>query len=379
MGMKDDVQQEYEELKNHFKKTSFDDFRSGDWFSTFVQWMLTEYAKQVDADYLRRKYPGAGARNQAKKAVDLASKYAGVAGGASAAAVTGLELAGLGPQAIVAVPAIGAAVMADIGFTTRLQLRTTYDLSVLHRAPLCLDDAEDCYLIFMTALGIKLSEVAGGFVKAVGPQIVQYNMRRFLRNGFRAALVEIIKKVAGSAIARKLTEKAILRVLVPGISIPISASANYAFTRSMLKVANKQMQRRGYIIEPLLKLYSVEKDFPRDFVVQSLIVMMESPRREGWDEEQMNSLRQTQSFLALSDAQVSALENWFDRTAADLAASLPKMDSRVAAALVEFLARCAALGDPSGDAAYSQAIEKIARAIHVDDIPSISHARTAAA
>jgi hypothetical protein len=379
MGMKDDVRHEYEELRNHFKKTSFDDFRSGSWFSTFVQWMLTEYAKQVDADYLRRRYPGAGARNQAKKAVDLASKYAGVAGGFSAAAVTGLELAGLGPQAIITVPTIGAAVMADIGFTTRLQLRTTYDLSVLHRAPLSLDDAEDCYLIFLTALGIKLSEIAGGLVKAVGPQIVQYNMRKLLRSGVRAALVEIIKKVAGTAIARKLTEKALLRVLVPGISIPISASANYAFTRSMLKVANKQMQRRGYIIEPLLKLYSVEKDFPRELVVQSLIVVMESPKREGWDEEQMNALRQTQSFLALSDAQVSALENWFDRTAEDLAACLRKPDPRAAAALVEFLVRCAALGDPSGDAAYSQAIEKTAAALRVDDITPISHARAAIA
>jgi hypothetical protein len=378
MSMQDDVRREYEDLKSHFQSTHFEDFKSGGWFAGFVQWMLKEYAQKVDADYLRRKYPGAGPRNQAKKAIALASKYASITGGASAAAVTGLELTLVTPGAPLAVGGIAAMVMADIGATTRLQLRTTYDLSVIHRAPLSLNDAEDCYLIFLNALGLKVSEMAGGLAKTVGPKVVQYNVRKLLRSGLRAALVEIIKKVAGTAIARKLTEKALMRVLVPGISIPISAGANYAFTKSMLTISERQMRRRGFVMEPLLRLYSADKDFPRSAVVQALIVTMEAPKRDGWDEDQMNALRYTQSFLSLTDEQISDLEGWFDRKVEDFVQHLPKTEPKAASALVDFLLRVAVLGEASGDQGYAEAIRRIAEGMGLGSIhPDIPTARKA--
>jgi len=374
MSMKDDVREEYENLKSHFRGTTFEDFKSGTWFAAFVQWMLKEYSQKVDADYIRRTYPGAGPRNQAAKAISLASKYAGIAGGLSAAAVTGMELTLPTPGAPLAVGGIAATVMADIGFTTRLQLRTTYDLSVIHRAPLSLDDAEDCYLIFLNALGIKLSELAGGLVKTVGPKVVQYNVRKLLRSGVRAVLIELIKKVAGTAIARKLTEKALLRILVPGISIPISAGANYAFTKTMLTLAERQMRRRGYVMEPLLRLYSADKDFPRSTIIQSLIVTMEAPQRTGWDEEQLNALRYTQGALSLTDDQISGLEGWFDRKVDDFVQNLPNTNAKTASALLDFLIRVSAMGDASGDVAYAEAIRRIAERLGLSsfrpDIPA---------
>ncbi|WP_225408589.1 EcsC family protein [Stigmatella hybrida] len=380
MSMKDDVRQEYEDLKFHFRGTSFEDFKSGGWFLSFVQWILKEHAQKVDAAYIRQKYPGAGPHNQAAKAISLASKYASLAGGVSAAAVTGMELALPTPGAPLAVGGIAALVMADIGLTTRLQLRTAYDLSVIHRAPLSLGDAEDCYLIFLNALGIKLSELGGNLLKAVGPKVIQYNVRRLLRSGVRAVLVELISKVAGTAIARKLTEKALMRVLVPGIGIPISAAANYAFTKSMLTVAERQMRRRGFLMEPLLRLYAADKEFPRLVVLQSLIVVMETPKRAGWDEDQMNALRYTQNFLSLADEQVFELDGWFDRKVEDFAPTLPKVDAKVAAALVDFLVRAAALGEAACDEFYLEAIRAIAAAMNLSggvfDIPAAR--RTAA-
>jgi hypothetical protein len=380
MSMKDDVRQEYEELKSHFRSTSFEDFKSGGWFFSFVQWILKEHAQKVDAAYIRQKYPGAGPHNQAVKAISLASKYASLAGGASAAAVTGMELALPTPGAPLAVGGIAALVMADIGLTTRLQLRTAYDLSVIHRAPLSLDDAEDCYLIFLNALGIKLSELGGNLLKTVGPKVIQYNVRRLLRSGVRAVLVELISKVAGTAIARKLTEKALMRVLVPGIGIPISAAANYAFTKSMLTVADRQMRRRGFLMEPLLRLYTSDKDFPRLVVLQSLIVVMEAPKRAGWDEDQMNALRYTQNFLSLSDEQVSELDGWFDRKVEDFALTLPKVDAKAAAALVDFLVRSAALGEAACDKSYLEAIRAIAAGMNLSGVVcDIAAARATAA
>lgn len=360
MSTKDDVRQEYEDLKNHFRNTNFEDFKAGGWFPQFVKWMLEEYARKVDAEYIRRKYPGAGSRNQATKAISLASKHAMIAGGMSAAAVTAMELTLPTPGAPLAIGGIGTAIMADIAFNTRLQLRTVYDLSVIYRAPLSLDDAEDCYLIFLTALGLKLSEMAGGVVKAVGPKVIQYNIRKLLRSGVRRFLIEIVKRIAGTAIARKLTERALLRLLVPGVGIPLSAGANYAFTKKILHAAEEQMRRRGSIIEPLLKLYKSDRSVPRELVIQGLIVVMEAPGREGWDEDQMNALRHTQTFLSLTDEQIAALEDWFERSAAQFTKTLPPLPAEARVAFLEYLTRVAALGQSEDDGHYVRALQEIA-------------------
>jgi hypothetical protein len=92
MSERDDVRHEYEELKKEFGSVTMEEFRTGGWLPRLVRWMLDNYAKRVDAAYIRRKYPGAGARNQSRRLIKVASRYAGLAGGASAAAVTALEL-----------------------------------------------------------------------------------------------------------------------------------------------------------------------------------------------------------------------------------------------------------------------------------------------
>jgi len=97
-SMKDEVRSEYQDLRDRFRGTSYEDFRRGEWFATFVRWLLENYAKQVDAEYIRRKYPGVAPANQAKKAISLASKYNGIAGGLSASAITALQLSSLAPK-----------------------------------------------------------------------------------------------------------------------------------------------------------------------------------------------------------------------------------------------------------------------------------------
>ena len=37
MSVKDDVRQEYEDLKNHFRNTNFEEFKAGGWFPQFVK------------------------------------------------------------------------------------------------------------------------------------------------------------------------------------------------------------------------------------------------------------------------------------------------------------------------------------------------------
>ena len=138
LGSKEDVKREYEELKNKYKNTSWDDFKKGDWFTNLIQWMLTNYSKKVDAEYIAKKYPGLTPEMKSKKIIKLASRYNAVSGGISATAITVAEAATVASAAtssLVTIPAIAVSLIGDVTFTTRTQLRSAYDLSVIYGIP----------------------------------------------------------------------------------------------------------------------------------------------------------------------------------------------------------------------------------------------------
>ena len=360
-----DPRKEYVDFRRKYGRTAVEDLKSGAWFIKLVQWILQTHARQVDAEYLRKKYPGAGPAHHAQKAIKLTSRYAALLGGTSAAAITALELsvpATAGLDLVVAIPAMTLAVLADVSLVTRAQLRAVYDLSAIHGAPLDMDDAEDCYLVFAAAMGIKLAEGAGEFAKAIGPKVAAYNVRRMLRSGFREGLIAIVKKIGGTELAKKITEKALMRLLVPGISIPISATASYWFTNSILKTADKRMIRRSAVIQPVVQLYRKAPELPRETAVKALIAVLEAPKRpDGWEEGQLDALRHTQSALHLDDRALKQLDGWFDRTPEDVIGDLQALPPAAGGALIEYLVTAAALGSqPEHDVAYGTAIQKLA-------------------
>lgn len=359
---KDDVRSEYQELKERFRDTTVEDFQDGQWFASMVRWLLSSYSQNVDAQYLRRKYPGVTSANQAKKAISLAAKHTAVAGGLAAGAITALELSSLGPQAMVTVPAVGAAVMGDVAFSTRTQLRSTYDLSVIHGAPLAMDDVEDCYLVFMVAMGVKLSELAGGVGKAVGPQVVAYNVRSLLRSGLRKSLQGILAKFGGTRLARQLTERAMMRLLVPGVSIPIAAGFNYYFTKKILDSANGQMRRRGKVVQPLVRLHAREPSLEKVASLKTFIAVVDTGDPEGWSEGQMDGLRHCQSTLCLSDEQLSRLDGYFDRSLESILPELASLAPSARQDLVELCTVGTALAcDDRHDERYSAALSKLSQ------------------
>jgi hypothetical protein len=124
------------------------------------------------------------------------------------------------------------------------------------------------------------------------------------------------------------------------------------------------MLRRGAVVRPLAELYQRVPALPRDAAVKSLIAVLEAPKRQdGWEEGQLDALRHTQSALELDDDAVGCLEGWFDRTADDVVAELPRMTEKAGQSLVEYLTTASALGAQSEhDAEYGAAIGKIAAA-----------------
>jgi hypothetical protein len=358
--MSDDPHKEYEDLKRRFRTTTIEDLQSGNWFAELVRWVLSNYARRVDADYMRRKFPGAGPAEQARKVTVLASRYNAIAGGLSASAITGLELSSWGPQALITVPTAVAAVGADITYTTRTLLRATYDLSVIHKAPLSLDDADDCYLIFLFALGAKVPELAGGAVKAIGPKVLAYNVRSLLRTGLRSALQNALQRIGGVWLARKLTERALMRLLVPGISIPVASTFNYYFTRHFLGVADVQMRRRGTVVQPLIRLYAREPQLSKTLAPKVLIAIADLGHQEGWCEAQMDALRYCQSALSLSDEELKEFDAYFDRSLADVVKEVPGELAKGGDDLVELaVAQAALAADDHYDAAYAKGIVEI--------------------
>ncbi len=373
-----DFKAEYETLHRQFRQMSKEERLSGGWLVPLIRAVLKGRAAKIDADYIRCNYPGVGATNQAKKAIQLASRQASIAGGISAAAVTALELSipgSGGLDAAIAIPAIGGSILADIALTTGIQLRSTYDLSVIHDAPLSVDDAEDCLFIFAASLGVQIAEKLGDFAKAVGPKLIAYNVRKLLRSGLRGALVNVLRKIGGTQLAKKLTERAMMRLLVPGISIPISASANYFFTRSFLKRANSFMATRGAVMRPLIGLHHFAPDIDREVAMKAFIVVMEAPAREhGWSEAQLQAFRQTQRFVCLDDEMAKRLDCWFERTAEQVAAATNTIPHEARQSLADYLVVGAALGLPEHDAQYAQAIAIIGQS-SVDAVPDIDKQR----
>lgn len=355
--MYEEVRSDWEDLKSRFRTTSVEDFKTGAWFADFVRWLLTNYAERVDAEYIRRRYPGASPTNQARKAISLAAKHNMIAGGLTASAISALEVSSLGPQAIITVPTLAASILAEVAYCTRTQLRTTFDLSVIHGAPLALDDVEDCYFVFLAALGMRLQELGLETAKGLGPKVVAYNLRKLLRTGLRRGLQEVLKKIGGTWLARKLTERALLRLLVPGINIPVAAYANHRFTTKMLRVADGVMSRRGKVARPVGRMFRHEPGLPKTTPLKAILAVIDSANRDAWSEAQLDALRHAQAGLHLTDEEVAALESWLDRTPEQVLEEIGLVNPAAMDDLVELLVFVAALyPDSSHDETYGRLI-----------------------
>lgn len=316
MRERERVRQEYDKVRQLFEGISFSKFKEGEWLTDLVSRVLREHAQTVNADYIRRTYPGAGPHNQSRRAIKIAARQAGIAGGLSAATITSAQavtVTGGGVPAPVTVPMVGTAIMADVVYVTRTQLRCAYDLSAIYGAPLSVDDVEDCQLLLMAAAGVKLGEVTGEATKSVAPKVIAYNMRKILRRGLRSWLQRGIQRIGGSQLARKLTERAMIRLAVPAASIPLASGYNYLFTKLILQRAHRHMQRRGQVVGPV---YGFSRSAPTGdptVPVKGFISIIASSAGEYWSEEQMDALRHIQSVAKLDDEALQELDGWFDQ------------------------------------------------------------------
>jgi len=239
-SVKSQIKTELEDLKKMAGAFGPDRLRDGTWFNGFVQAMLSSYAETIikagGVEYFRKKYPGLTQDAIAEKLCTLAMRYAAVAGG-----VTGIT-ASTGVLGGFTIPVIIAAIGGEILYTTRLQVRLIYDLSIVYGDPIDLNDPEQLYRAFMLAYGVSAVSANAGTVAAVaGAEVVRAQAYRFI-TGKTPIIQAAAIKVLGPRIGGMITRKAILKVAVPVAGVAISSSWNYVSTKGIAETGRHEFR-----------------------------------------------------------------------------------------------------------------------------------------
>lgn len=255
-----EIKQRIKELKDLLGDKPLDHIKKGTWFPKILQMVLYQHAKKVNAEYFKRKYVGLDNERIAYRLTQTCSDVASIAGGLAAAVVSGAELAAFVSGGWT-LTAAAASLIGEISYITYIQLELIYDISIILDAELDKDDPEDIVTIFWLALGVNIWEDISNLVLKTGPRTAEYLGRKALRSGIRKAMQNIVVKFGGRKLAQKITEKALLRLIVPGVNIPIAAIINKRFTKSLGKKAIQNLKHRGVAVKSTKKLMKYDRHF----------------------------------------------------------------------------------------------------------------------
>ena len=243
---KAEVKSEIDKVKQFLSGTTVEDFKSGDWFAKLIGFALSRYSNEVDAEYFRRKYPDLPADAIADARIALAARYASLEGGLTATAYTGAIAATIGSAggaSPLSLPAGALSFVTDLSFTSVLQLRLAYDLSVIYRVPLNLDDPEDLWKLIRVAFLIKSGEGASKFVTTSIPSVV----RPIVKKIFSKGTLTTVKSLP--VVGKYLLQRNLIKFAIPGVTIPLSTAVNHWTTAAAGRYAKTMFRREARIIE----------------------------------------------------------------------------------------------------------------------------------
>lgn len=326
---------ELADLKETAQAFGLDAIKDGSWFTQFLRSCLGGYhervMKQGGVDWLRAKYPGLPTDAIAGKLCELAEQTAALAGGISGAAASGAVL-----TAGVGIPAAVTAVMGEVLFTVRLQIRLVYDLHLLYGIPLDVSDPEDLIGIFAVIYGVKVAEMGGIGAKALGPEVMRAQLFRLI-HGNTKVIQAAASRVLGPKIARSITQKAILKTAVPIVGTAISAGWNYASTHMMGERVRHDIRVRASLREETLRLKGrVGTNEPAEIAVLEGLMALALSDRSFDDKERLVYM----TFLRELDLPPERLEELAQKIDADLPGVCSALGSIADSQSRESVARC---------------------------------------
>jgi hypothetical protein len=241
------VEHERAELREFIKDLSADDIKSGGWFTKLINQAVRSYTEKVDWQYFQERYAGVPADAIVGQRIKMAARYAALEGGLSAGAYTAAiaaTIGSLGGASPATVPAAVATMMVDVAFITRLQLRLAYDVAVLYRVPLDLDDPDDMWKLIRVAFTIKSGEMAReGVAKAVPPLIVRPLIKRYYSRGVLAAAKGL------PFVGKFLLQRNVIKVGIPVVGVPLAVVLNRYTTVLAGRHAQAVFRNEARVIE----------------------------------------------------------------------------------------------------------------------------------
>jgi uncharacterized tellurite resistance protein B-like protein len=240
MGATSEIQEtiraELAEFREQAGYMAFEQIAGGDWFEACLTSSLGKYREMADADYFQGLYPGQSRLEIATDRIELAKRSAALEGRMTAGAYTGTVASAFGGRGTVPdgdVTSDASLFVADLLWTTRLQLRLAHDLCVIHGRTIELGNPEDLHDLVRIAFGVKSGE------------ILELAVRETLVD---ARDVGIKSDVSGvdDAVRRKLPligkhllRRSVVKYALPVVSVPLNAALNYLFTVQVAHMASE--------------------------------------------------------------------------------------------------------------------------------------------
>ncbi|MBA3527949.1 MAG: hypothetical protein H0T91_01280, partial [Propionibacteriaceae bacterium] len=240
------VRHELRRLKDFAQQISLDDVRQGAWFARLLKFSLDPYVHEVDAAYFTAKYPGLPADAVVQARIQLAARSASIEGAISAGAYTGAVAATIGTgggSSPLTLPAAGVSFVLDLLFMSHLQLRLAYDIAMLYRVPLDLNDPEDLWKLIRVAFAIKAGETGRGAIGKGAPVLVRPIIKRIFSGSTLAAARSL------PVVGRYLLQRNIIKFAIPAVGVPLSMAVNYWSTRVAGNQAVKVFREEARIAE----------------------------------------------------------------------------------------------------------------------------------
>lgn len=240
------VQTELKELKELASTINLSEFKEGLWFSKLLRHALNNYSNKVDAAYFVAKYPNLPRDGIVDRRVALAKNYAAIAGGLNAGAYStaiSATIGSVGGASPLAIPAAAISFVVDLLYTSQLQLKLSYDLSVLYEHPIDIDDPDDLIDLIKVAFGIKAGETLQSAASKLAPEATRIGVKA-VASGSRLATLKALP-----VIGKHLLQRNIIKFAIPVVSIPLSSGINYYSTGTIAKTAKRIYRRRAALRE----------------------------------------------------------------------------------------------------------------------------------
>ncbi len=240
------VRRELNRIRGFVRELSLDDLHQGAWFAKLLAFSLDQYVHTVDAAYFTQKYPHLPADAVVQALIKIAARNAGIEGGLSASAYTGVIAATIGSGGAASpltLPAAGATFVVDLAFVSQLQLRLAYDISVLYRVPLDLHDPEDLWKLIRVAFAIKSGEVGRDLVAKGVPVFVRPIVKKIFSGGTLAAVKSL------PVVGKYLLQRNLIKFAIPAVGVPLSVAINHWSTTMAGGYAARVFREEARIVE----------------------------------------------------------------------------------------------------------------------------------